>query len=106
MEALTEITGKTSALAVWNGTEAVVVEQIPSPHQVKHTAAIGTRYNLYESSSVRVFLAELPFRKVQEFLDDGTITHSAESGLSNGYLAHLTEVRGRGLAVNDGYTTF
>ncbi|MDJ0354662.1 MAG: IclR family transcriptional regulator [Actinomycetota bacterium] len=106
LERLTELTGETSALAVWNGTEAVVVEQIPSPHQVKHTAPIGTRYNLYESSSVRTFLAELPFATAQGMLDQGLITHSLESGLGSDYLQHLTEVKKQGYAVNDGYTTF
>src|SRR3954471_9727025 len=46
---LTQRTGETSALAVWNGHESVVVEQVPSPKQVKHSASVGTRYDTYQS---------------------------------------------------------
>lgn len=60
LEELTQTTGETAAIAVWNGTNAIVVEQTASLHQVKHSAAIGTRYNKFASSSVKVFLAELP----------------------------------------------
>ena len=45
---LTSATREASALSVWNGKEAIVVEQVASPHQVKHSAAIGTRYARYE----------------------------------------------------------
>ncbi len=45
---------------VWNGHESVVVEQVPSPKQVKHTAAVGTRYDTYASSSIQVFLSDMP----------------------------------------------
>ena len=41
---LTEQTGETSALMVWNGTESMCVEQIASPHQIKHTTPLGARY--------------------------------------------------------------
>lgn len=106
LEALTETTGETSALAVWNGVEAIVVEEIPSPHQVKHTAAIGTRYNQYESSSVRIFLAELPFDEAEQLLGAGRITRSPESGPHGAYRDHLAAVKEQGLAVNDGFSSF
>jgi DNA-binding IclR family transcriptional regulator len=106
LEELTGLTGETSALAVWNGSEAIVVEQIPSPHQVKHTASIGTRYSRYESSSVRVFLAELPPDRAQQLIENGTITHVANSALTGDCRQHLSQVREQGYAVNDGFTTF
>lgn len=107
LEELVATTGETSSLSVWNGAEAVVVEEIPSPHKVKHTAAIGTRYSLYESSSVRVFLAQLPFAKVEQLLEAGRITHSPESRNGDGdYRGHLATVKDQGYAVNDGFTSF
>ncbi|WP_416416153.1 IclR family transcriptional regulator [Paenarthrobacter aromaticivorans] len=106
LEELAAATGETSAIVVWNGAEAIVVEEIPSPHQVKHTAAIGTRYNQYESSSVRVFLAQLPFDAVEQLLEAGRITHSAESGADGDYRGHLAVVREQGYAVNDGFSSF
>ncbi|WP_247048904.1 IclR family transcriptional regulator [Arthrobacter rhizosphaerae] len=105
LEELMATTGETSALAVWNGAEAIVVEEIPSPHQVKHTAAIGTRYNQYGSSSVRLFLALLPFEKAEQLLAAGRITHTADSGPVGDYRQHLATIKDQGYAVNDGYTS-
>jgi DNA-binding IclR family transcriptional regulator len=105
LEELTEATSETSALAVWNGTEAIVVEQVPSPHQVKHTASIGTRYNKFESSSVRVFLAELSPAEVSRLVDSGRIVRALDDGLPQDHAAHLNELRGQDFAVNDGLTT-
>ncbi|RAX48260.1 IclR family transcriptional regulator [Arthrobacter sp. AQ5-05] len=105
LEGLTSATRETAAISVWNGKEAIVVEQVASPHQVKHTAAIGTRYSRYESSSVRVLLAELPPAEVQRLLGDGTMTIEADSTAPHPVAAHLEQVRETGYAVNDGYTT-
>lgn len=106
LEELTATTGETSTLTVWNGAEAIVVEEIPSPHQVKHTAAVGTRYNQYESSSVRAFLAQIPFAKVEQLLEAGRITRSPDSGPDGDYRQHLATVNEQGYAVNDGFTSF
>ncbi|MEW1982491.1 IclR family transcriptional regulator [Citricoccus sp. NPDC079358] len=106
LEELTEATSETAAIAVWNGTSAIVVEQTASPHQVKHSASIGTRYNKYASSSVRVFLAELPPEEVGRLLSAGIIQRDSYRGLDG--LAHenLRVVREQGFAINDGDTTF
>lgn len=105
LERLTDATLETSALAVWNGSEAVVVEQIPSPHQVKHTAAIGTRYSKFESSSVRMFLAALPEPKAASLLEQGLVARKPESALTADFAGELHAVREAGYAVNDGLTT-
>lgn len=104
LEELTALTGETSALSVWNGTEAVVVEQIPSPQFVKHTAYIGTRYNRWESSSVRLFLAHLPASTVTDLLDSGRITHDETLPEDENTEAHLHRIREEGYALNDGRT--
>src|SRR3954451_3022163 len=54
---LTELTGETSALMMWNGPESMDVAQIPTRQQVKHTAPLGARYNVALSASVQIFLA-------------------------------------------------
>lgn len=102
LEHLTETTRETSALSVWNGSEAVAVEQVPSPQAVKHTAYVGTRYNRWESSSVRIFLAHLPLQEMRELLDSGRIT--ARSTPPVDLEATLAVVRERGYDVNDGRT--
>lgn len=106
LEDLTESTHETAAIAVWNGTNAIVVEQTASPHQVKHSASIGTRYNKFASSSVRVFLAELPPEEVGRLLSGGIIQRDSYRGLEDPAHEHLRVVRDQGFAVNDGDTTF
>lgn len=56
LQALTRATSETSALMVWDGAEAITVEQIPSPQPVKHTSSLGSRYRTDGSASVKVFL--------------------------------------------------
>ncbi|GAB4100650.1 IclR family transcriptional regulator [Sinomonas halotolerans] len=103
LEELTDRTGETSALAVWNGEEAIVVEQVPSPHQVKHTASIGTRYKKFASSSVRVFLAGAGREEAMSLLESGAVVLGERS--RSAAARELADVRNAGVAVNDGGTT-
>lgn len=106
LEEAAATTGETAALAVWNGTNAIVVEQVASAHQVKHSADIGTRYGKFASSSVRVFLAELTVEEVDRLLATGAISREAYVGLDDPAYKRLESVRREGLAINDGETTF
>lgn len=109
LEELTERTQETAAVSVWNGYEAVVVEQVDSPHQVKHSAHIGTRYRLWASSSVRLFLSDLPSDGVHKLVSSGHILVSDEDRKFRGFdnpTQHLNTIRETGLAVNDGWTTY
>jgi DNA-binding IclR family transcriptional regulator len=105
LEQLTRRTGETSALMVWNGHEAVVVEQVPSPKQVKHTAAVGTRYDTYQSSSVQVFLSEIPPAEVQRLFERRLLVGPDDTQAIDAYLDELGGARERGYAVNDGRTS-
>lgn len=100
---LTEQTGETSALMLWNGDEAICVEQIASPHQIKHTTPLGARYRDAMSASVQVFLANQPVERVRELLRSGTITFPGldDAGLE-AYEARLQDVARRGWAGNYG----
>ncbi|RAN71162.1 ArsR family transcriptional regulator [Bacillus sp. SRB_336] len=100
---LTEQTGETSALMVWNGRESMCVEQIASPQQVKHTAPLGARYHDALSSSVQVFLSLEPEDRVRALLRDGTVSYPGldEAGLE-AYLLRLADVSRRGFATNYG----
>jgi IclR family acetate operon transcriptional repressor len=103
---LSRRTGETAALMVWDGGEAVCVEQVPSRHQVKHTTPLGTRYNTAASSSVQVFLAQLDSFAVRSLMMSGTVAYPGldEAGLE-AYLVRLDEVAKRGYAVNYGETS-
>lgn len=105
LEAMTQETKETSALAVWNSTEAIVVEQYASPHQVKHTASIGTRYTRLASSSVRVFLASLAPEDADRLLAQHGFGLESYSGPEDPVHDELARVREQGVAVNDGETT-
>ncbi len=106
LEELTERTRETSALAVWSGDESVSVEQVPSPMQVKHTTPMGTRYWTPASSSVQVFLAELPEARVRELLERRLPRGSPEDeNTMRRYLERLTRVREEAVAVNAGETS-
>ncbi len=103
---LTEQTGETSTLMVWSGDQAVCVEQIPSPRQIKHTTPLGTRYNTALSSSVQLFLAEQPPERARALLLSGIIElpDPTEAGIEV-YLESLRRVAEDGVAVNYGKTS-
>jgi DNA-binding IclR family transcriptional regulator len=103
---LTERTGETSALMVWNGVESMCVEQIPSRHQVKHLAPLGARYSEALSSSVQVFLAAEEQDRVRSLLRSGSVTlPSLDADAVESYLRRLEETSKRGWAVNFGETS-
>jgi IclR family acetate operon transcriptional repressor len=100
---LTELTGETSALMMWEGNESICVEQIASRHQIKHTAPLGARYSDALSSSVQVFLATEPEENVRALLRSGAITYPGpdEASLED-YLLRLKDDSSRGWAINYG----
>lgn len=105
LERLTEVTGETSALGVWSGTGTIVVDQVASPHQVRHTQPIGNRYNRWDSSSVRVMLAYQPLKTVHELLEDRRIIPPAKPLSRQEIETELEEIRRTGTAMNKGRTT-
>lgn len=103
---LTARTGETSALLVWSGHEAVSVEQVPSPHLVKHTTALGTRYRTALSASVQVFLGALPAARMRTLVGDGTVAYGqADDAGLDALAARLAEAAERGYAANFGETS-
>lgn len=104
LETMTSETRETSVVALWNGSESVVVEQVPSPRFVKHSATIGTRYKRIGSSSVQVFLGDLRGQQVDELLGSGDISTPGYTGLDDPVHEHLREVKAAGYALNDGAT--
>ncbi|MFH5822848.1 IclR family transcriptional regulator [Georgenia sp. AZ-5] len=98
-------TGETIALVVWDGSEAVTVEQVPSAQNIKHTTPLGTRYTSALNASVQVFLAELSADRARELINGGVAAPPAESRVSvEELLSRLSRTRERGFAVNYGDT--
>ena len=105
LERLTELTGETTALGLWGDGGTIVVEQVASPHQVRHTQPIGNRYNQWESSSVRVMLAHQPLNAVHQLIETGRIV-VPEGGISREDVEiELELIRKHGFATNQGGTT-
>ena len=99
---LTDQTGETSALMVWNGTESMCVEQIASRQQIKHSTPLGARYQDAMSASVQVFLSAEPAERVRA-RRSGTITYPGLDEASlDGYQIKLGDVARRGWAINYG----
>lgn len=106
LQDLTRETGETSALIVWNGAEAITVEQIPSPQQVKHTSSLGSRYQTAYSASVQVFLAFEEIEEIHALVDSGTLQGlDSSSGGFDKYRDLLESNRDRGYALNDAETS-
>lgn len=105
LEELVQLTGETTALAVWSGHESIVVEQIPSPKQVKHTAPLGTRYTKATSASVQVFLAERTEPELRHLVRQGLVSDCGgrEEDVAK-LLERLDAVHRQGYAINDGDT--
>ena len=103
---LSRRTSETAALMVWDGGEAVCVEQVPSRHQVKHTTPLGTRYRDAASSSVQLFLAHEDSFVVRAQLMNGAISYPGldQPGLE-AYQTRLQRVLEKGYAVNYGETS-
>jgi DNA-binding IclR family transcriptional regulator len=91
---------------LWDGSEAVCVEQVASNHQVKHTTPLGTRYRDAASSCVQAFLSGLDPFTVRSLLQSGTIEYPGldQAGL-DALLLRLHEVTERGYALNFGETS-
>ena len=106
---LTELSrrvGETVALMVWDGSESICVEQVPSRHQVKHTTPLGTRYNTAVSSSVQVFLAHFDPFTVRRLVTSGAIDlPGVDEAVLEAYTVRLHEVVERGYALNYGETS-
>jgi len=99
---LVTLTGETAALSLWSGHESIVVEQVPSPKQVKHTTPLGTRFAKASSASVQVFLAELDEARVRGLLRQGLISPGV--GTEVDLFERLRTVGQQGYALNDGET--
>ena len=107
LERLSRCTGETAALTVWNGQGAVVVEQVASTHNVKHTAAIGTRYESPANASVQVFLAARPAAERRALFDRLMVASGASDHPDawESCRAAIEDVHGKGFAINDGRTS-
>lgn len=106
LKELAESTGETAALNIWDGSESVSVEQIPSRKQIKHTSPMGSRYATALSATIQVFLAFEEEASVRRLLAAGTVDLGGpRAGSIDDYVARLRGVHERGYANNFGETS-
>jgi IclR family transcriptional regulator, acetate operon repressor len=105
LEELNGETSETVALMVWDGAEAISVEQLPSPRPVKHTSPMGSRYNTGLSASVQVFLAHLAEAEARSLVESGAVHLPGGKTELRTYLRRLADVRQAGFAANYGETS-
>lgn len=105
MTDLRDACGETVALTLFDGREAITVEQVPSTHPVKHTSPMGTRYNTILSASVQVFYANTSDEAVRAALAEGHLD-PGNSGefTADGIVDLLARTREAGWALNYGRT--
>lgn len=101
LQELAATTGETVCLTIWDHESAVVIEQIPSLHHIKHTVELGTRYVSGVNSTVQVFLAFDPEAHPAELLNADVIGLPSHLSME-AYLQQLQDCREHGRAINYG----
>lgn len=101
LQELSSRTGETVCLTIWDHQSAVVIEQIPSVHHVKHTVELGTRYVAGLNATVKVFLAFSAKKLSSELLNSHALQLPDDMSVET-YQQQLTESQEQGFAVNYG----
>jgi DNA-binding IclR family transcriptional regulator len=103
LQELAQRSGETINLSIWNGQEAVSIEQVLGANAIMHFAPPGRRNPAHATASGKAFLAHAPSRELDEILrrplepfTDRTIASPAA------LLRELEQIRAQGYATNDG----
>lgn len=94
-------TGETVSLALWNGREAVMVEQVLGTRAVVHYTWRGKAVPAHSTAAGKVFLAFLPEAAVRPVLEGPLPAHTPSTIVEPGALAaEIARVRRDGYALN------
>lgn len=106
LEELREQTGETILLTVRQGDEAVHVDVLDSPQEVRVSIPRGRRTHIAAGGSGRTILAHLPAREITRILAQDLPSYTPHT-LTDGtkIRAELRAVRARGYAVSESQTT-
>lgn len=103
MESLVQKHGETVNLAYLEGKNIVYLTKVDSPHILRPSFSIGTRYPAFCTSLGKCLLAFQPEETVRVIFsneDMTSLTNKTETSI-NALLAELREVRRQGYAVDD-----
>lgn len=104
MDRLWRLTEESVVLSVLSEDARITIHQRQSPHGLRFTAEVGTRYPLNAGASGRVLLASMPPGTASEVLSRTTLepVTSATPTDRQTLLAHLAKVQEQGYAVSYG----
>jgi len=83
MRSLRDNTGETVQLNTHIGCEGVVLEQVPSIHEIRIVVDPGTRFGLHCSASGKAILAFLPEKEREQILADMTFPRFSPATITN-----------------------
>ncbi len=93
--------GETVSIGLWNGREALMVEQTLGAHAVRHYARSGIAVPAHCTAAGKIFLAHLSKAELERFLADGVRRYTSHTLTDRAaLLGQLDEVRRLGHAKN------
>ncbi|MCF8786239.1 IclR family transcriptional regulator [Rhodococcus ruber] len=97
-------TGETANMAVLDGSMAVYVAQVPSPHAMRMFTEVGRRVHLHCTGVGKALLSQLPDDTVRQLVGRvGMLAYTPSSHTNiDALLADLAESRRRGYALDEG----
>jgi DNA-binding IclR family transcriptional regulator len=103
LEELARQTGETVNLSVWDGSEAVSVQQALGASAIKHYAVPGQRNPAHCTASGKLFLAYLDEAEIEVICRTPLESYSARTITDPSALrTEIKNIRKRGYALNDG----
>ena len=101
MRTLSQTTGESVYLAVRDGGQAVVVERVDSPRNLRLYATIGARMPLHAGAVSKVLLAWAPVEDVEAAVRAGLRRHTPRTITEPaGLRAHLAQIRRAGYVLS------
>ena len=102
LEALAERSGETVNLSIWDGTQAVSMEQALGASAVKHYAPPGRSNPAHCTASGKALLAHAPVTDLQRLLDRALDPYTERTLIERDkLLAELEQIRREGYALNN-----
>jgi IclR family acetate operon transcriptional repressor len=100
LQGLAAHSGETCALYVRQGVDRLLVQQVESPHPLRHNTPIGERVPLHLGASGQVLCAGMPREALESYLDGVAPAHLASGKVlrKKDLLARCEEARRRGYA--------
>lgn len=101
LERIASTTGETVSLALWNGREAVMVEQVLGTRTVVHYTWRGKAVSAHSTAVGKVFLAFLPENEVRAILAAPLERYTEYTIVDPVKIqAEISRIRGAGFALN------